>query len=323
MDGDTAEWRFAAGGQIEAEGHGIVDLGWRRGPLSAQLFTDTLDLRWTPTFSRGKVTIGVRGSGFASNMWITPWSNGAPDSSRAQTSPAAGLDVRAERWGPRGTWAALEGFARYQWFLPQGALEVADTPWARGAAAVGYWSEVAAARVSAGVDATASVTAPFASLEATIAPKSARVVPFGELRAGWAQGQDDVVATRLGGLTPYHVPFAGAAWAEFWVEDYVVSRVGAELRLDPVRLCAAVDSGVWTYPDATALPAAPDRQGGVGFALGGAFERRGWFAEAIGGASPSLPRVGGGPALSAFFVVGTGWRGADGPAPATQRPCAW
>src|SRR5689334_22351148 len=99
-----AEVRCAVGTQIEAEGHGIFDLGWRRGETSVQLFTDTLDARTGRRWSRGRFEIGGRFAAAAAGMWITPWSHGAPDPSRAQISTSAGPDLRLERWGPHGTY---------------------------------------------------------------------------------------------------------------------------------------------------------------------------------------------------------------------------
>lgn len=55
------------------------------------------------------------------------------------------------------------------------------------------------------------------------------LLPRFELRAGWARGQDRVLRTRLGGLNPYVVPLAGAAWAEWLVERYVAGRAGYAL----------------------------------------------------------------------------------------------
>jgi hypothetical protein len=187
VDEDSAEWRFAVGGQIETSSHGLFDLGWRRGPLSIELFTETLSVRWRPALPGGQVTVGLRGSAVASNLWITPWSQGAPDLTRAQTAQAVGPELRVERWGPHGTWAALEGFARYHAFqpIPGSTLPVDDTPWLSGAAAVGVWDERgASARIAGGVDWTTSARAPFVRGEAALSPVGGRFAPFAELRAG-------------------------------------------------------------------------------------------------------------------------------------------
>jgi hypothetical protein len=308
------EWRAALGGQIETEGHGILDLGWRRGPTSIQLLTDTLDVRTGRTWRRGRAEVGGRVAAFAAGLWITPWSHGAPDPLRAQLAGYVGPDGRIERWGPKGTWAAAEGFARYCWFvpLPDAILEVPDTLWTHGALVVGYWDDRGRSiRLSGGVDATLpggadTRVAPALTLEARIHPVGA-VTPFGELRAGWAENQDDVIATRLGGMTPYHVPLAGAAWAEFWVEDYVATRLGLEARLGDVVPFVLIDAAVFDFPLDTTLPSPPARQSAAGVGLGARLAIDRVSIEATLGAAPDLPRQDEVSPLSLFVLAGTDW----------------
>ncbi|MEQ1567707.1 MAG: hypothetical protein ABMA64_18850, partial [Myxococcota bacterium] len=267
--GEVAEVRAALGGQLETEGHGILDLGWRRGGTSIQWFTDTADLRLERRFDRGRAEVGLRVASFAAGMWISPWSHGAPDPDRAQLSGYAGADARREWWGPHGTWAAADGFARYVWFvpLPDTVIEESPTPWAHVGASIGRWSPEQSVRLGVGLDARPERLSPSLTFEAKLAPQW-WVAPFAEVRAGWADGADDLFATRLGGMTPYHVPLAGAAWAEFWVEDYAATRAGLRVKLGPIAPAAAVDAAVWTFPDLTALPDPPERQGAVGLAGG-------------------------------------------------------
>ena len=189
-------------------------------------------------------------------MWITPWRNGAPDPVRAQRVAYLGPDVRVEHWLPHGTYVAIDGFSRYHAFAPLGdsPLELPDPWWTRGDVIAGGWWEDGrvAIELSGGFDLTSRVS-PHAAIASRM-HLSGNFVPLVEARAAVAANQDDVVATRLGGLTPYHVPLAGAAWAEFWVEDYAMTRAGLQWRLGPFSLAQVVDAGVWTYPKHTLLP---------------------------------------------------------------------
>jgi hypothetical protein len=307
----AAEVRAAVGGQLETSGHGILDLGWRRGGASVQVFTDTLDLRYARDGAHGRATVGARVAAAAAGLWITPWTDGAPDPSRAQLAGYAGPDVRIERWGPHGLYGAVEAFARGCWFvpLPSSVLDVPDTWWGHAALVGGYWDDRGrAARISAAFDATRARVAPQVTLEATLRPAGA-VAPIGEIRVGWAANQDDVLATRLGGMTPYEVPLAGAAWAEFWVEDYAATRLGAQVRAGDLEPYAVVDAAVWDYPAATTLPNPPARQGGVGGALGTRWTPDPVRLDVSVGWSPDLPRRDGASPWSVFLLAGVDWRG--------------
>lgn len=307
------EWRGAVGGQLEQASHGILDFGLREGPWSGQLFTDTLDLRWDRSGDRGRVGVGLRAVAFAAGMWITPWEGGAPDPSRAQRATYVGPDLVVQRWLGRGWYAGGEAFARPHFFapLPGATLEVPDTFWARADGVLGAWLGEGAVtfRLAAGLDLTASgpvVPSPHATLEVTAAPPGA-IVPLFELRAGVASAQDDLTATRLGGMTPYHVPVGGLAWAEHWVEDYVALRVGERLTLGAVALPFRMDVAAWRLPADTSSGDPP-----VGSALGlsGGVEVRagGWFGDLMVGYAPTVRRPEGIWPVPVYLLVGSSWR---------------
>lgn len=313
MEPVVAEWRAAVGGQLETQGHGILDLGWRRGPTSIQLFTDTFDLRTRTEGAHGRTTVGLRAQTFAAGMWITPWSHGAPDLTRAQTGASLGPDLRVERWLWRGTYVAVEGSSRYLVFAPlgDGTLELPDLWWTHGdLVAGGWWNDGRLAiELTGGFDVTTRV-APYVSLVSRI-HLDGNLVPLLEVRGAVASGQDDIVATRLGGLTPYHVPLAGAAWAEFWVEDYAMTRAGLQWRLGPFSLAEVVDFGVWTFPKDTTLPDPPSSQGAVGLGAIGGLQANGWFVDMSVGYAPGLPRQDEVRTVSVYLLVGTAWLRVD------------
>jgi hypothetical protein len=301
-----AEWRFAAGGQLEQASHGVLDLGWRKGPASVQLFTDTLDLRLRHRAQRGQVEVGLRAAAFAADMWITPWTDGAPDPLRAQRASYVGPDARVERWLPRGIYVAAELWARWYSFVPlEGAgLEVPDQGWLRlEGVAGGWWSDgQLQARLTGGLDQTTELSLPSPHATATLlAHPASRVAPLGELRLVWAQGQDDVLATRLGGMTPYHVPLAGAGWAEFWVEDACAARAGLLGRAGALTAGVVLDGAVWTLPQTGNSGAA------AGVGLLSRLESGTWFGELSLGRS-TTPRPEQGWPLSVWFSAGTQWR---------------
>jgi hypothetical protein len=307
-----AEWRFAAGGQLEQASHGMLDLGWRKGPVSVQLFTDTLDLRLKHRARRGQLEVGLRGAAFAADMWITPWTDGAPDPSRAQRASYVGPEVRLERWLPHGTYVATELWARWYTFtpLPGSQLEVPDQGWLRlDGVAGGWWDEgQLQVRLVGGLDQTTErlvpsphpLPSPHASATLLAHPAGA-LAPLAELRLVWAQRQDDVLATRLGGMTPYHVPLAGAAWAEFWVEDAAAARAGVVGRAGVLQAGVVLDGAVWTHPQTGNSGSA------AGVGLVSRLQSGFWYGELSVGRS-TTPRGEGAWPVSVWFSVGTQWR---------------
>lgn len=297
------------GGQLETQSHGAIDLGWRNEAWSLQLFTDTIDARFRNEGDRGRVQVGARAGAFAANMWITPWTAGAPDLARSQRATYVGVDGEAQRYLPGGAYLGVVGFVRPHWFAPlrRSTVTVPFTLWAQGEVVVGVYRSQAQVRLSAGVDATApGQLSPHARLEASVVGPWT-LAPVAQVWAGWARNTDDITAQRLGGLTPYHVPFSGASWAEFWVEDYVVGRAALRATAGPVQIQLQVDAGRWT-PPTTTLADEPGAPGGVGLGLGARWRsERAWFAEVVVAHSPTLPRADGVWPVPVWFAVGRDW----------------
>lgn len=296
------ELRAAAGGEINADAHGRVDLGLRRGPWSAELLTDTLDLRYGPDLKRGRAWAALRAEGGAMGLLISPWTAGAPDPGRALLGHQVGVEGGALRYLPAGLYAGAQGGARLVAFGATATTEIpvpAARPILSGEALAGWWRPSARAWLRAGLDLqpgaeSGQPLSPHVALEAAWTPDGL-VAPRLELRGGLAQGQDLVTRTRLGGLNPYVVPLAGAAWAEWWVEDYAALRAGPTLQTEHLHLTAAVDAA-WF-----------DGQGAVGFALGSRWTYKKFWAEAAGGYAPWIPRQEGVSPLSLWFSIGLDW----------------
>lgn len=311
----AAEWRAGGGAQLETAGHGLADLGYRSGGWSAELYTETLDLRYERSFSRGKVVVGGRAGAFGGGMWLTPWTAGAPDLDRIQFCTSAGPDLTAQRWLGGGAFLGATVSSRGQWFTPgeRATLRVDNVWWTRADAGFGWWVDDGRRTfwAAGGVDWTeafagGSRLSPHAFAQGTWTV-DADVAPVVEARAGWAANADDVVATRLGGMTPYHVPLAGAAWAEFWVEDYAALRLGAASRFGAFTVPVFLDTAVWTLPAATTSPDPTDGWA-MGLLTGLRWNRDTWFVQGDVGWSPTLDRQPGVWPVALFFHVGTAWR---------------
>jgi len=231
--------RVLAGAQIDPQSHGEFDFGVRSGPWSAELYTDTLQLAWNPSFTRGRAWASFRAEGAVAGLMPTPWADGAPDPARARYASYLSPEVGVMAYAPGGTGFGARATAHVFFFAPTDTTTAAvpgptfvETLETVG----GWWYGPFALNWRGGVDYSAGLDAPLSAVvgdevsphvaaELTWRPHTF-VAPRVELRAGAAQGQGEVLRTRLGGDMPYQVPLAGAGWSEFWVEDYAAARVG-------------------------------------------------------------------------------------------------
>lgn len=247
-------WYANIGGDISQDGHGDVNLGLMKGPWSLQLQTDTLDVRWSPEGEHGRAWVGLRGAAFAAQMVITPWTGGAPDPARGFNGRYVGIDAGVLRYLPAGFYAGPMITARAYDFAAQ-PLTTAPVPDGRVVTTpelqVGWWHEHAQVLLVGGLDVAPTFASPTAlSPHLYVYARGeipSTIISYTELRAGIADNQDFLVRTRLGGLNPYVVPLAGAAWAEFWVEDYAALRTGLLAPIgEHVRTGPLVDGVVMT-----------------------------------------------------------------------------
>lgn len=302
---EPSTWRFAAGGQLEASSHGVLDIGWRRGPLSVELLTDTLDLRWSPEDSAGRSWFALRGEAGAAGLVSTVWHEGEPAPERSYLGHYLGFDAGSLRYGPAGLYGGTQVQGRQHLFaaLDATTIEVPTPTFLLSTdALLGWWRPFANAWLRAGLDWSSreGQLSPHVSMEARTT-LTGRLVPRLELRAGAAEDADTMAWTRLGGLTPYGVPLAGAGWFEFWAEDYAAVRAGPELQLGPVRAAAVLDAAVFHDPRETT-----DRAAGLGLLLGARHRR--YFGELSGGYAAWVPRADGTSPWSLWFRLGSDWR---------------
>ncbi len=293
----AGEWQFSLGGEINDAPHGTLDLSWRREALRAELLTDTLQISWNPESERGRWWVAARAEGRGAGLMPAPWTDGAPDPTRALTASYVGSQGGWLRYLPHGLYAGAAGHARLYTFgaLSETTIEVpGTTPWLNADAIVGWWTSSVNGWIRAGADWLGEGLSPHVAGELNAQPDWT-LAPRAELRAGWAEGQTIVNRTRLGGLNPYVVPLAGAYWAEWWVEDYVALRTGPIWSADTWRAEVTVDA-VWF-----------DGQTALGFGAEARYQPSLWFGELAGGYAPWIPRQDGLAPASVWFLVGRSW----------------
>ncbi len=288
----------AVGGQVDSDPHGVLDLGIRSGPYRGELRTDTLELTYAPTRSTGRAWATLRLQGFAAQMLISPWANGDKDPSRALVALMSEANAGWVEYLPHGFYAGLSAGARGYAFFARSDETAEPVPDPTGrispSSFVGWWSESLRAeiagraylggkRVGGGVEGSFDWSPRW-----VVAPRL----------AGWfgaAENLDFLTQTRLGGLNPYVVPLAGAAWAEWWVEDYVAARGGIAVLLGPVEVTPFADVARF------------DGMNAVGFGVKGHAELDEFFVTAIGGYAPFIERAPGVLRVSVWVLAGTKW----------------
>ena len=293
---DPWEARFDAGAEIGASSFGVVDVAVKKGPWSAALYTDTLDLRYAPEGEHGRAWVGLRTSTFAAGLLILPWEDGAPVPEKALGAGYTGPVGGGFRYLPHGLYAGASGSAHLWWFYAEAPP---PTPVGTADAVLGWWKPWGNAELQAGTDVDPSGWMPHARVTARL-QRPLGVSPLVELRAGAASGQNALTFTRLGGLSPYVVPLAGAAIAEFRVEDYAAVRLGPTWASKSVRLAAFADAAIF------------DRDRALGFGASVHVTRGRCFADVAAGGSPGLLRQRG---RAVGGWVNVGWQGPLGKPP--------
>jgi hypothetical protein len=299
------EGRAAFGGEVSATAFGIADLGLRKGPLSLQLYTDTIELRYAPELQRGRYYLALRVETFAAGLMISPWANGAPDPTRAWNAGYAGGEGGYVRYLPASLYVGVGGAARVYVFWARDEHTTVPppgpTPLFTADAVLGHYTPISHIWVRAGADVELDKVMPHVVVEAKIRPAWG-FAPLVEVRAGWAMNQDYITRTRLGGLNPYVVPLAGAGWAEFWVQDYIALRAGPSVR---ARLPG---SGPHTL-DLTPVVdfAGFDGHTALGFGLLAKWLYRRYSLEASFGYAPFIERQEGVVRVAGFLLFGIDW----------------
>lgn len=245
--GIAAAWdvRLELGGQFEAASHGIANVYARNQGLELALITDTLQVRYDHHGSRGRWWAAGRAQLGAVGLVSTRWIDGAPSPEQSQLGFSAGPEGGAVAYLQGGFYLGVQGSLRYYAFAP--LPRTVDTAEARpvwvSEVVAGWWSEAADVYVRGGVT-WSNGWVPGVHLVGDVHP-TGPVAPWIQVHAGIAENTDLVTAVRLGGMNPYVVPLAGAAWAEFWVEDYAAVRVGPRFQAGGHWLAPLVDAAVF------------------------------------------------------------------------------
>lgn len=296
------EWTVEVGASAQELPHGVLNLGMRRGPWSLMLLTDTLDLRYQEERPGGRWWIGGRGAAFAAQMLIDPWRDGAPDQGRALFSSYLGADSGVITYLPHGLYLGGQASGRWYNFFATSTTRIdvpRPVPVATPELLLGWWRPWGQAELRAGADVQPGVFAPKVYGQAQLRPDW-RLAPWLQLHAGWARRQDFLTYTRVGGLNPYVVPLAGAAWAEFRAQEYAALRAGPALRLDVLELAAVTD--LVLLRDDTR-----ETQRQLGLGLLARLRSGAAFAELALGYSPTLERQPGVFPASAWLRAGLDW----------------
>ena len=314
---DGLAWRAALGAQLDSDSHGMADVGLRRDRWSLELLTDTVDLRYAPSDEHGRAWVALRLEAVATGLFISPWTDGAPDPGRALFSHAVGMQAGALHYLPHGWYIGASGQVRYQFFGATATTAVVvprGRPISTADGVVGWWSAHTSAWARAGADAWLEPTrqdqpraAPHLAAQARWEPAGV-VAPVVGVWAGVAHGQDPITRTRLGGLNPYVVPLAGAAWAEWRVEDYAALRAGARLtatleRVGEVSVMPFADTAVAPEIDRTHA----DGPWAVGFGLWGRWQHGRASLDLAGGYAPWISRHKGVSRVSAYLRAEVDW----------------
>jgi hypothetical protein len=293
------EWRADVGGEFNASPHGVLDIGFRKGPFTAQLLTDTFDVRYAPSYASWRWWAGGRAEAYAAGLLPSPWQDGAPAPERGLSASYLGIDGGVVTYLPYGFYVGGQAAARGYTFAKVDKTAVPipdDTLVASPEVVLGVSAPGVSVQVRGGADVQRGDIAPKASGEFYLRPTWA-VAPFVEGRGGWARGQDFLTRTRLGGLNPYVVPLAGAGWAEFYVQRYGALRVGPSFAGELGEVAVFADAVVF------------DERSAPLYGYGGRvrFHSDALFLETTAGWSPNLPRSGGHAPVTVWIVAGLDW----------------
>lgn len=290
----------------------VIDLGVRRQAWSAQLLTDTLDLRFSPELAHGRAWVALRGELGAVGMVHAPWAGGRPVPEQGFWGAYVGGEAGALRYGPHGLYGGVSTRGYRVSFIEGPSTEVripAPTPWLLAELVGGLYRDRGHVWMRLGVqhDALGEALQPHAHLTATASP-GGELGAVTELRAGVAQGQSFLTRTRVGGMNPYVVPVSGAGWGEWWAETYAIGRVGPRLSVDKSghvfthRL--VVDGGV---ADDRTVASQSDLAMVWGLGSLNRWTHDRWFADLDLGWGAGVPRDRSAPPLSAWFAIGQSW----------------
>ena len=239
------QWRGGLGLETSATPHAVVDLELRNGPWSIALQTDTLDLRYNESVEHGRWWVGGRLAAFAAELFISPWENGAPAPEQALRATYAGIDAGYIHHLPHAWYLGGRGSARVYEFgqVATTAIRVPKRTFRLTPEFVlGRWSETLKLELIAGMEWVDEERRGYAKGFARYQPEWA-LSPLVATYGGYSKDLPDLTKTRIGGLNPYVIPLSGGAWAEWWVERYIVGRAGLVWSHSNLKLMLLYDIG--------------------------------------------------------------------------------
>ena len=243
---ETWQWRTALAAETSATPHGIVNLAAKRGAFSVALQTDTLDIRYSPELDEGRWWVGGRLAAFGAELLFSPWLGGAPLPEAALRASYGGIDSGYVYYLPESWYAGGRVSARLYDFGELATTEVAipdRTHRVTPEFFVGHWTQALQIELSAGLQWVGDQFIPFGQGRIELNP-SWELSPLLSLHGGYL-GDDmpPLARTRVGGLNPYVIPFAGAAWAEWWARRYAIARAGLVWTPSDIKLSLLYDIG--------------------------------------------------------------------------------
>jgi len=296
---DNWQWKAGAGAELSSTTHAVIDLALRRGPLSIALQTDTLDIRYSPEHESGRWWLGGRVATIAAELFLSPWERGAPAPEQALRASYAGLDAGYVHYLPHAWYAGTRISARLYDFgeLPTTTVTVPEgTHRVTPELLIGRWTETLKLELLSGVEWVNGHAVPYGRGYIKGKP-SWTLSPLVAVYAGYSNAMPELARTRVGGLNPYVVPLAGAAWAEWWAERYIVARTGLVWTLQNLDLKVLYDLG--------SIDGDPVRSG---CALGLTYRGQGWGLETSAAYALNIPRQPHVSAWSGWVALTRDWR---------------
>jgi hypothetical protein len=294
---DVWQWSAVLAADIEPQSHGVLAAGLRKGAFALQYNTDTLDVTYGPDFDGGRWWVTARGEGLVAGLMPFPWAAGGPAPEQAVYASYVGGSAGVIKYLPQGLWAGVQASTRTYIF---GAVDggLAPVPDVRPSFAVGaelgWYSDWLNIRGKSGVDVSDVATAPFAEVQARLTLPG-WWAPLLEFRGGLGINQDYVTRTRLGGVSPYAVPLAGAGWAEWWVQNYAAVHAGPQISWQSGKAALFADAAHFDGDNALGLGASLHQSFGL------------WYADVVAGWAPKIERQAGVGRVSVWLAVGRDW----------------
>lgn len=297
-----ADWRVLGGGEFNADPHGIIEVGYRDELIQIEWLTNTLELKREMVTDSGRKWGAIRGEAVMAGLLPFPWVDGRP-------APELGSDASLAR-------VEFGSVKYYQWSMYAGGIVQLGKEWfAHGRDSLfrselqnrfvthpqiilGRYTEELHAYLQIGnylLDIDTKAIQNYAQAHLYWKPKW-RFAPTVESHAATSENLDALHRFRIGGLNPYVIPLAGAAWGEWWAEEFASLQLGIPVNITVKQTTTSLKPIVdfARFDEQSAY--------GFGFELGTIYDRfiinMGW------GMAPSIQRAKGVGHQSLWIEVG-------------------